>query len=133
FVLTAMPPLIVGVGWCLLMRRPASQINRMFGSASMLLGILITCPLVTMINATFAGAGFSSGLTWRQLGILTLFFPLSDIDHFTYDGTLFAIASCIVGLIMVPILVPIFYKNSRGTGPELSPPKNAGMPQDCTG
>lgn len=132
-VLTAVPPPIVGVGWWLLMRRPGTQISRMFGSAAMVLGILITCPLVTMVNRTFAGAGFASGLTWRQLGILTLLFPLSDIDCFTYDGSLFAIGSCLVGLIFVPFMIPMFYKDTCGIEPGHGSPHIAGSPQDNAG
>src|SRR5262249_11051650 len=124
-VVTVLPPAIVGAGWWFLMHRPRVMMNRMFASGMMLLGILITCPLLTMVNATFAGGGFASGLTWRQLGILTLLFPLADIDCLTYDGTLFAIGACMVGLIL------IFHKDTRGIAPGHCPPSTAGTAQGC--
>jgi len=120
--LTFLSPATALVGWKLLMRRASRRIDRMFVSAMMLLGILTTCPLRTMVNATIAGRGFASGLTWRQVGILTILFPLADIGCSTYDGTLFALGICMVGLFVLAVRD----QRDRGLEPEQGSPGTLG-------
>jgi len=115
-ILTGTLPGIIAAGWLLLARRASGLINGMLTSSIMLLGILTTCPLWVMsVNFTFDGGGFGGSIDWRQLGILTLLFPLSDLDLSTYDGTLFALGISMVGLFMLPIIC-----NPRGIEPRNS-------------
>jgi len=116
-VLTVVPAGAVVAGWRLLLSRTSDRSDRMFASVMMILGILTTAPLCTMVNFTFAGGGFASGATLQQVGILTLLFPLADIDCFTYDETLLAIAACLAGL----LLLVIRYRNPQPLGPGQRP------------
>jgi hypothetical protein len=69
-----------------------------------LVGIWALGPVWMLMSASFSGGGSSQAMTWRSLGTLLLFFPLTTPLMATYDGSVLALCLSILVLPVVAML-----------------------------